>query len=85
MSESNTDARLARIEKMLEREAKHSNNNLAFGAGLALIVFSPGVPSLLSPLVECVGTRSIVAFVLLIVGSLVVICSCIRHCKINRE
>jgi len=65
MSESNTDTRLAGIEKMLEREAKHSDNNLAFGAGLALIVFSPGVPSLLSPLVECVGTRNMLAFVLL--------------------
>ena len=85
MSESNTDTRLAGIEKMLEREAKHSDNNLAFGAGLASIVFSSGVPILLSPLVECAGIRDTVAFCFLVVGVAVIIHTLRRHRKINRK
>lgn len=85
MSESSTDTRLTAIEKLLEREAKHSDNNLAFGAGLAAIVFSPGVPGLLSTLVQCEGLRSAAAFGFLLVGFVVVIHTVRRHRKINRE
>lgn len=85
MSDSNKDARLANIEKLLERAAKSSDNNLAFGAGLALVVFSSGVPGLLFSVIECTTIRNIVALGFLIIGLGVVVFTWKRHHKINYE
>ena len=84
MSENSTDNRLAAIEKLLEREAKHSDNNLAFGAGLAAIVFSPNAPAILSPVVECASIRANVAVIIFIAGLAAVVYTWIRHGKISR-
>ena len=84
MSDIN-DARLANIERLLERMDKDSDNIIMFGAGLTLIVFSSTVPNLLSYVIACASIRDAIAAGLLFIGLGAVICAWRRHRKIRSE